>query len=246
MKANLALALVLLLPFLFGQEIRPGTLVIIGGGLDSSNAGVYREFVDSGGGPKQIRIAIIPAGSADPWSSARSYISDFRNHGVPPSSVEIFPVACIDDPSTPETDESSWARNAFRPEVARRIAGCNAVFFVGGDQARYRAVLQNRSGEDSPLLAGIRRILREGGVLGGTSAGAAIMSDPMICDGTSLGALRFGVTPENGPGVCMSSGLGFFRHGLVDQHFLKRGRLGRLVVALLASQQDLRDRKSVV
>jgi hypothetical protein len=87
-------------------------------------------------------------------------------------------------------------------------------------------------------LASIRQVYEKGGVIGGTSAGAAIMSDPMICGGNSLDAMIKGAVyqpdacPSEG-GVFLTKGLGFFAFGLVDQHFLKRGRCGRLIAALL-------------
>jgi hypothetical protein len=79
-------------------------------------------------------------------------------------------------------------------------------------------------------------------VIGGSSAGAAMMCDPMICDGYSMKALISGAAfkadscPE-AKGVSLSNGLGFFSGGLVDQHFLKRGRVGRLLIALYALRQ---------
>ena len=59
------------------------------------------------------------------------------------------------------------------------------------------------------------------------------MSHPMLLGGTSLEAMVHGVTddPEE-PGILIGDGLGFFPFGFVDQHFIKRGRLGRLVVAM--------------
>ena len=89
---------------------------------------------------------------------------------------------------------------------------------------------------ETPALAAIRRALGAGGLLAGSSAGAAMMSGPMLLGGTSLEAVVHGVTddPER-PGLLMGQGLGFFPFGLVDQHFIKRGRLGRLVVAMAAA-----------
>jgi len=79
-------------------------------------------------------------------------------------------------------------------------------------------------------------------VIGGSSAGAAMMCDPMTCDGFSLKALMNGAAfkPDSCPeakGVSLSAGLGFFTAGMVDQHFLKRGRIGRLLIALYAIRQ---------
>jgi hypothetical protein len=62
------------------------------------------------------------------------------------------------------------------------------------------------------------------------------MTDPMIAGGGSEEALRAGIRHgEEGEGVLLETGLGFLPMGLVDQHFLARGRWGRLLVALMAS-----------
>jgi hypothetical protein len=79
-------------------------------------------------------------------------------------------------------------------------------------------------------------------VIGGTSAGAAIMSEVMIGNGSSLGALQLPVISDNGPeneetdALLISRGLGFFPEGIVDQHFHARARIGRLIMALMSSR----------
>ncbi len=77
---------------------------------------------------------------------------------------------------------------------------------------------------------------RAGAVVSGSSAGAAIMTDPMIGGGSSAGALQEGVRAEGeGEGVVLEKGLGLLETAFVDQHFLARGRWARLLVAVLAT-----------
>jgi len=219
------------------EGVPRGALVIIGGGLEEDNAAVYNRFIQLGGGVDRIRIAIIPAASVTPVESGRAYIQDFGRYGVAAERIKVFPLAIIDDPITPDTDESLWAGNGSKPELAEEMRGYSAVFFVGGDQERYIRTLKTPDGQDVPLLAAIREVYRGGGVIGGTSAGAAIMSDPMICGGDSIDAMvgeavySDSPCPEKG-GVRLTRGLGFFNAGLVDQHFIKRGRMGRVLAAL--------------
>ncbi len=222
------------------QENLGGTLVIVGGGLQLDNQKVYQAFIESGGGKDSIRIAVIPAASAAPVQSGASCVQDFGHYGVPADRIKIFPVAVKDDESTKEVDESTWSKNGYDKKLAEEILGYSAVFFVGGDQARYLETLKDKDGNDTPLLASIRKIYTGGGVLGGSSAGAAIMSDPMICGGNSIDAQVSGAIyqagacpPETMPGVLLTRGLGFLEAGLVDQHHIKRGRCGRLIAALL-------------
>ena len=116
--------------------------------------------------------------------------------------------------------------------LCARVAAFGSVYFTGGDQAKIVGALAPGGGE-TPVLAAIRAAQAAGGLVAGSSAGAAMMSQPMILGGTSIESVVHGVTddPER-PGLLMGAGLGFFPCGMLDQHFIKRGRLGRLVVAM--------------
>ncbi|MCP4150023.1 MAG: hypothetical protein GY757_19915 [bacterium] len=80
----------------------------------------------------------------------------------------------------------------FDKKMVEEMVSFNAVYFMGGDQSRYQLCLIDEEGNDSPLLAEIRRIYTNGGVIGGNSAGAAIMSDPMITFGNPGEAMVHG------------------------------------------------------
>ncbi len=219
-----------------------GCLVIMGGAINSSLDRVYKRFIELGGGVQNIRLAIIPAASVEPVVSGRENAADFVRLGVPAEHIRVFPISILDDPTTKDVDETQWARNGFDEALAKGMLEYTAVYFVGGDQIRYNQTLKKANGEDSPLLASIRKIYADGAVIGGSSAGAAMMCDPMICDGYSMKALTTGAAykPDSCPeakGVSISNGLGFFSGGLVDQHFLKRGRIGRMLIALYAIRQ---------
>jgi cyanophycinase len=232
-------AWILTTALLAGQIGAKGSLVIMGGNITSALDRIYKRFIELGGGTERIRLAIIPAASADPAVSGRENAADFVRLGVPAERIHVFPVATLDDASTQDVDEAKWSGNAFSQELADDMLNYTAVYFVGGDQIRYNQTLKKADGEDSPLLKSIRKVYADGGVIGGSSAGAAMMCDPMICDGTSMKALTAGAAfkPDSCPepkGVSLSNGLGFFTAGVVDQHFLKRGRVGRLIMALYA------------
>lgn len=222
-----------------GTAENKGSLVIMGGGINSSLDRIYRRFIELGGGPERIRLAIIPAASAEPAVSGRQNAADFIRLGVPADRIRVFPLAVFDDPESKDVDEAEWARNGFNEELAGDMLEYTAVFFVGGDQIRFTQTLKKADGEDSPLLRSIRQIYAAGAVIGGNNAGAAMMCDPMICAGDSMKALIAGAAfkPDSCPepkGVSLSAGLGFFSDGVVDQHFLKRGRVGRLLMAIYA------------
>ncbi|HPE69981.1 MAG TPA: cyanophycinase [Thermotogota bacterium] len=246
-KISLPVVLVMVLLFvcavsLFAESpMVAGNLVIVGGGLLPQNEVVYGKFLElaqafRGRDREQLVIGIVPAGSADPVYSAESYIADFVSYGALEQNCHVLPLAVKDDRDTDE-DESLWADNGNSPKIAAQVLECDAIWFVGGDQTRYMRVLLDADGKPTPVLQAIWQVYSEGAVLGGTSAGAAIMSDPMLSGGTGYGALAQGVTYEDNYGiegdnrVFLTPGLGFFPGVLVDQHFSQRARLGRLVVA---------------
>jgi cyanophycinase len=199
-----------------------GSLVIIGGGLETGNAEIYNKMIELAGGKEDAVIGIFPTASAS-MSSSRSMKQDFEDYGVPAENVRII-----------EITEKNYKDQVNNDEIVKAISECTALYFVGGDQSRVTKAFYNADGSNSKALDAVWDVYREGGLIAGSSAGAAIMSDPMILNATSLEALQKGVTyDEQKPGLWVTKGLGFFEAGITDQHFSKRGRLGRLVVALV-------------
>ncbi|WP_308160242.1 cyanophycinase [Arsukibacterium indicum] len=214
-----------------------GALVLVGGALAGSNAEVYQRFIELAGGELQARIAVIPAASGQPVKYFRQFQQDMQRYGLDEDQMTLFPVAVNDDKSTKDVDESQWRRGATDPKLAEQLSQFTAVWFLGGDQLNITATLAPE-GQNSVLLDAIWALYQRGGVVGGTSAGAAMMSEVMIAAGDSWGALTEGTTDtyngmqdqENGP-LLLAKGLGFFPHAIVDQHFDRKARFGRLIVA---------------
>lgn len=136
-----------------------GTLVIIGGAEDKEGeCQVLREFVRRAGGTK-ARIVIMTAATELPREVGQNYIRVFERLGA--EDVRIV------DTETRDDARSSTAIEAL--EIA------TGVFFTGGDQARIAEILK-----DTEIDALIHKRFGEGAVIGGTSAGAAVMPDVMI------------------------------------------------------------------
>ena len=207
-----------------------GVLVIAGGGIRSGNASLHRAFIDAMPEGAPGRVAIVAAASGSPVDTAARFRETLIAYGVAPGAISVVELAVNDDPSTPEVDESRWANNAYDPAEIAKIEAADAIWLSGGDQSRLSAVLLADDGSATPMLEAMRRRYAAGAVIGGTSAGAAVMSNPMITGGDSLAAL----IDMDGAGepLTIGAGLGFFAGGLVDQHFDERARLGRLLVAL--------------
>lgn len=106
-----------------------------------------------------------------------------------------------------------------------------AVFILGGDQMVAMQALAN-----TPVEAALAAIYARGGVIAGTSAGAAVQSRAMIADYSP----NYGVGRSFDAGAAAvwddeeQRGLDFgVAHAILDQHFFQRGRLGRLIDAIL-------------
>ena len=182
-----------------------GKLLIIGGAEDKEgDCKILREFLRCAGGTK-AHIVIMTAATSLPGEVGDNYIRVFERLGA--EDVRVL------DTQTPE--------DANNPEYLEAIEQATGIFFTGGDQARSISCLK-----DTKLDAAMHRRYSEGIIIGGTSAGAAMMPDMMIIEGDSETNPRVDV-------VAMGPGMGFLPDVVIDQHFAQRGRLGRLVTALL-------------
>ena len=188
-----------------------GTLVIAGGALRADNAPVWQRIVALAGG-KGARIAVFGLAAGKPAQSAQLHAERLRAHGA-----QAFAVP---------------GDGAEDPALAAQVASAGGAFFVGGDQARITAGLRRPDGSNTAMLDALWRMYRGGGVIAGTSAGAAVMSSTMF-DNTPplMDVLRKGVRD----GAGLAPGLGFIGADVfVDQHLLVRGRFARMLPAMLA------------
>lgn len=148
-----------------------------------------------------------------PWASALPEES-FRKLEARLTAHAPLEIVCAPDPSGPSARET----------MLTLLSSASGVFFGGGDQVKLMAAI------DSLELAGLlRERALAGCVYGGTSAGTAIMSERMITGRTDPASGAMQVKP----------GLGLVRGAVVDQHFIVRARLGRLLCAMTASSEYL-------
>jgi cyanophycinase len=112
-------------------------------------------------------------------------------------------------------------QDAANKEYIDRIKQCDAVMFSGGNQMR----LSVTDGGTEFLAVLKKRFWEENFLVAGTSAGAMAMSNTMIYEGNAARAHLKGE-------VKMTAGLGFIDSVIIDSHFEKRGRFGRLAQAV--------------
>jgi cyanophycinase len=184
-----------------GQPPR-GHLILIGGGEKPPEA--MRKFVELAGGPQALIVA-IPTASSEPDTGAY-YVKLFKEEYGCTSVVAL---------------EIKSKADAMRPDYAELAGKATGIFFGGGDQIRITNALLS-----TPVGAAIADAFNRGAVIGGTSAGTACQSDPMI-----TGEGDFKVIRANS--VELWKGLGFFRGVVVDQHFIARQRSNRLLSVIL-------------
>lgn len=201
----------------------PGPAIPIGGALRTDNTAVWQRIVQEAGGPGS-RIGVLATAAANPESSAERIAQALRAAGAQP---EIIPVA----PRGRSEAYAAWQQRRDDPALAARAAALQGVFFSGGAQELIVDTLRPQ-GRETLLLQAIRTLQARGGMVAGTSAGAAIMSEWMFRDAQDSLAVLKGRLRE---GREIDRGLGFAGPALfVDQHFLRRGRIGRLLPVMVA------------
>jgi len=200
-----------------------GTVIPMGGAVRDNNEAVRQRLVQLAGGTA-ARFVVIPTSSSLPESSGANAVEQLRRRGAQAELLKISPMW------KGETLESA-RRAAADPANIEKIRNATAVFFTGGAQERTADVL-NPGGVASPVLQAVRELQARGGVIAGSSAGAAIMSSVMFRDALNPVQVMKGVMRD---GKEIERGLDFVGDQLfIDQHFLKRGRVGRMLALMLA------------
>jgi cyanophycinase len=203
-----------------------GSLVIAGGALRADNAPVWNKIVELAGG-RGARIAVFPTAAGNPERSGRLTAEILASYGARPFVV----------PLSARLAGTDVRKAADDPQLAAGVRAAGGAFFTGGDQGRITAALRHADGSNSAVLDALWDLYRRGGVIAGTSAGAAIMSKTMFYEGRApLPTLRDGITD----GRDIAPGLGFIGDDVfVDQHLLIRGRFARMLPAMLAKHYRL-------
>ena len=172
-----------------------GSLVVAGGGRLTVE--IIERFVELAGG-KEARLVVIPTATSDKTlPKADAVAEQWRARGIE-NTVLLH------------TRDS---RQADEDAFAAPLRDATAVWISGGLQSRIAAAYVGTN-----VQTELHALLKRGGVIGGTSAGAAIQSSVMIESGNPV--------PK------ITRGLGLLPGAIIDQHFLKRNRGNRLINAI--------------
>ena len=180
-----------------------GWIVPIGGAENKENdRHILERFLRVSGGA-DANIVIIPTASRMHETGPR-YERIFKHLGAAHVAVMDF----------------DTRRDCQEPGRLQRIEEATGIFFTGGNQLRLTTLLGG-----TPVAKLIRIRNAHGVTVGGTSAGASILSEHMIAFGDEGSAVISG-------SVRLAPGLGLTNRFIIDQHFRQRDRLGRLITAL--------------
>lgn len=187
-------------------EVPKGSLVIVGGG--GMPADISKRFVELGGGEKGTFI-VLPISNPDPLPSNNGD-GFLRRYGA--KDIVVIKAREQKDLETPEN-----------LAALKRATG---VWFGGGRQWRFVDAY-----EGTQIHELFRDVLRRGGVIGGSSAGATIQGD-YLCRGAPGG-------PENIICEGYERALGFLPGVAIDQHFTQRNRFKDMVLLMKTYPQFL-------
>jgi cyanophycinase len=153
----------------------------------------------------------VTAASYEPEGTAEDYTRIFLELGV--TRVDVADIRTRED--------------AQQQELVDKCEKAGAIFFTGGDQLRITSQMG-----DSPMYQCMQERYHDGTMIIGTSAGAAAMPFTMIVGGPSDESNRIST-------LSMAPGLGLLDNVVIDSHFGQRGRMGRLIGAVMQNPRNL-------
>ncbi len=181
-------------PSLLDSRGIQGSLIISGGGKP---APIIRDRFIALAGNSKANLVIIPTASLTADDADKDHAASWQDADL--AKITIL--------------HTRDRRKANDPAFVTPLKSASAVWISGGSQTRLSDAYASTLVETE-----LHALLARGGVIGGTSAGAAIMSRDMIASGRS--------TPR------MGRGFGFLPYSIIDQHFLTRNRQQRSLTAV--------------
>lgn len=169
--------------------------------LEFIEDGILSHVVKYAGGTG-ANIVVIPTASSIPEEVGKNYIAAFSTLGC--KNINILDIRNRED--------------SEKTSAIDLVSKADCIMFSGGNQSK---ITENIGGTTLHKLMHSRYQNEEGFVIAGTSAGAMCMSEEMISGGSSKESFVKGA-------VKMKKGMGFISNLIIDSHFIRRGRFGRL------------------
>ena len=193
-----------------------GNLFIIGGGKKSD--ALVAELIDLSKLKADKYMVILPMASEEPDSAVYYTAKQFIALGVNPNKIVSF----------------NFNQKNQKKSAIDSLRNANLIYITGGDQNLFmQAVL------DTDAFKAIHNAYQKGATIAGTSAGAAVMSKKMIT-GNELKYPKYTgdfrtIEAEN---FEIKEGLGLLSNVIIDQHFIKRMRMNRLLSVAIENPEE--------
>ena len=192
-----------------------GILVAVGGGesgnITEDSIQIIKKFLEFAGGVNKARIIVMTVATNKPENAGERYEELFKQ--VKFKNFEIVDI----------TERSQ----SYDEVMLKKVEVASGLYFTGGNQLHVTALTGG-----TPLHQLILDKFGKGMVIGGTSAGAMMMSSSTLVSGESDCAPRLGA-------VEVSPGMELLETTIIDTHFSQRGRHGRLLSAVVHNPQTL-------
>jgi cyanophycinase len=192
-----------------------GSLVAVGGGESSEitedSLKIIEKFLELSGGLNKARIIIMTVATDNPDDARARYEEIFER-----LKFKNFEVLNIADRS-----------ESFNEAFLEKIKNATGLYFTGGNQLHVTALTGG-----TPLHQLILDKFSKGLTIGGTSAGAMMMSSSTLLSGAADFAPKLGA-------VDVAPGMELLDSSIIDTHFSQRGRHGRLLSAVAHNPQVL-------
>lgn len=193
-----------------------GILVAVGGGesdnITEDSIKIFERFIEIAGGADTARIVVMTIATDDPKDAEARYKKLFAQ-----MKFKHY-----------ETIDISDRDQSFDEKILKKIERATALYFTGGDQLHVTTLMGG-----APLHRLIAERFERGELdIGGTSAGAMMMSSSIIVSGAADCAPRLN-------SIEAAPGMNFLKDSIIDTHFSQRGRHGRLLSAVAHNPQVL-------
>lgn len=192
-----------------------GKLYIIGGGKRPPE--MVKQLIELSGVEKGGYIVVLPFSSEDVDTAAFWAMKQFKEKGV--TNITWFDFK-KDEPMDRQKLDS--------------IENAGMIYISGGDQNRFMDIARG-----TPLVDAIHNAYKKGAVIAGTSAGAAVQSKKMITGNQLIDPNMEGFRTIQPNNIEVTKGLGLITTAIIDQHFIWRSRMNRLISVAIENPSEL-------
>jgi len=192
-----------------------GKLYIIGGGKRPPE--MIEQLVALSGVNEGKYIIVLPFASEDVDTAAYYAMRQFKNVGV--KNITWFDFRKGEPIAQQKIDS---------------ILNAGMIYISGGDQNRFMDIAQG-----TPLFDALHAAYQKGAVIAGTSAGAAVQSKKMITGNQLINPDMEGYRTIQPKNIEITEGLGLLETAIIDQHFIWRSRMNRLISVAIENPNEL-------